>query len=157
MSFHDMTIYQIYPRSFKDTTGTGVGDLRGIIEKVPYIASLGVDMVWFNPFFVSPQRDNGYASQINGHSTPQWEPYATSRSSSQRSTNTGSALCSTWYSTTPRHNTCGFNEHSQATQTTKISTTSARQAPTGKPPTTGCPNLGEAPRLPSPPKPQPQE
>ena len=60
MSFQNKTIYQIYPRSFRDSTGSGVGDLRGIIEKVPYIASLGVDMVWFNPFFVSPQRDNGY-------------------------------------------------------------------------------------------------
>ena len=60
MSFHDKVVYQIYPRSFRDSTGSGVGDLRGIIEMVPYIASLGVDMVWFNPFFVSPQRDNGY-------------------------------------------------------------------------------------------------
>lgn len=53
-------VYQIYPKSFCDTKGDGVGDLRGIIEKIPYIASLGVDLVWFNPFFVSPQRDNGY-------------------------------------------------------------------------------------------------
>ena len=60
MSFKNATIYQIYPRSFCDSTGNGVGDLRGILEKVPYIASLGVDMVWLNPFFVSPQRDNGY-------------------------------------------------------------------------------------------------
>lgn len=55
-----MTVYQVYPKSFRDSNGNGVGDLRGIIEKVPYIASLGVDMVWFNPFFPSPQRDNGY-------------------------------------------------------------------------------------------------
>lgn len=54
------TVYQIYPKSFRDSTGDGVGDLRGVIEKIPYIASLGVDMVWFNPFFVSPQVDNGY-------------------------------------------------------------------------------------------------
>ncbi len=60
MSFRDKVIYQIYPKSFYDSTGSGIGDLRGVIEKVPYIASLGVDMVWFNPFFVSPQRDNGY-------------------------------------------------------------------------------------------------
>lgn len=60
MSFHDKVIYQIYPKSFRDTSGNGIGDLRGVIEKIPYIASLGVDMVWFNPFFVSPQRDNGY-------------------------------------------------------------------------------------------------
>ena len=42
------------------SAGGAYGDLRGIIEKVPYIASLGVDMVWFNPFFASPQNDNGY-------------------------------------------------------------------------------------------------
>lgn len=53
-------VYQIYPKSFKDTTGNGVGDLRGIIEKLPYLADLGVDMVWLNPFYPSPQRDNGY-------------------------------------------------------------------------------------------------
>ncbi|MFT3875032.1 MAG: alpha,alpha-phosphotrehalase [Propioniciclava sp.] len=60
MGFHDRTIYQVYPKSFFDSSGSGVGDLRGVIAKVPYIASLGVDMVWFNPFLVSPQRDNGY-------------------------------------------------------------------------------------------------
>lgn len=58
--FHRSVVYQIYPKSFFDSTGNGVGDLRGVIEKIPYIASLGVDMVWFNPFFPSPQRDNGY-------------------------------------------------------------------------------------------------
>lgn len=60
MSMRNAVIYQIYPKSFYDSTGTGTGDLRGIIEKVPYITSLGVDMVWFNPFFISPQNDNGY-------------------------------------------------------------------------------------------------
>lgn len=55
-----MTVYQVYPKSFCDSTGSGAGDLRGVIGKVDYIASLGVDMVWFNPFFVSPQVDNGY-------------------------------------------------------------------------------------------------
>ena len=53
-------VYQIYPKSYKDTTGNGIGDFRGIIEKVPYLAKLGVDMVWLNPFYPSPQRDNGY-------------------------------------------------------------------------------------------------
>ena len=53
-------IYQIYPRSFKDTIGTGTGDLRGIIEQLDYIASLGVDYVWISPFFCSPQKDFGY-------------------------------------------------------------------------------------------------
>ena len=53
-------VYQIYPKSYKDTTGNGIGDFRGIIEKIPYLAKLGVDMVWLNPFYPSPQRDNGY-------------------------------------------------------------------------------------------------
>lgn len=60
MTFHNKVIYQIYPKSFYDSNGDGLGDLRGIIQKVPYIASLGVDMVWFNPFYLSPQKDNGY-------------------------------------------------------------------------------------------------
>lgn len=53
-------VYQIYPKSYKDTTGNGVGDLRGIIDKLPYLQELGIDMIWLNPFYPSPQRDNGY-------------------------------------------------------------------------------------------------
>ena len=53
-------IYQIYPRSFLDTNGDGVGDLPGIIERLDYIASLGVDAVWISPFFRSPMADYGY-------------------------------------------------------------------------------------------------
>lgn len=53
-------VYQIYPKSYKDTTENGIGDFRGIIGKIPYLAKLGVDMVWLNPFYPSPQRDNGY-------------------------------------------------------------------------------------------------
>lgn len=53
-------VYQIYPRSFKDTDGDGVGDLKGIIEKLDYIKSLGVDVVWLNPIYSSPNADNGY-------------------------------------------------------------------------------------------------
>lgn len=53
-------IYQIYPRSFLDTDGNGVGDLPGIIEKLDYVASLGVDAIWISPFFASPMADFGY-------------------------------------------------------------------------------------------------
>lgn len=53
-------VYQIYPRSFKDSNGDGVGDLKGIIEKLDYIKSLGVNMVWLNPIYDSPNDDNGY-------------------------------------------------------------------------------------------------
>ena len=53
-------VYQIYPRSFQDTTGTGIGDLRGIINRLDYIKSLGVDIIWLNPVYTSPNDDNGY-------------------------------------------------------------------------------------------------
>ncbi|BCE01036.1 alpha-glucosidase [Marinicellulosiphila megalodicopiae] len=53
-------IYQVYPRSYLDSTGTGVGDLKGITSKLEYIASLGVDAVWISPFFTSPMKDFGY-------------------------------------------------------------------------------------------------
>lgn len=53
-------VYQIYPRSFKDSNGDGIGDLRGIISKLDYIESLGIDMIWLNPVYHSPNADNGY-------------------------------------------------------------------------------------------------
>lgn len=53
-------IYQIYPRSFQDSNGDGIGDLLGIVERMPYIASLGVDAIWISPFFTSPMKDFGY-------------------------------------------------------------------------------------------------
>jgi alpha-glucosidase len=53
-------IYQIYPRSFADSTGDGVGDLPGITSRLPHLKELGVDAIWLSPFFTSPQRDAGY-------------------------------------------------------------------------------------------------
>ncbi|WP_255449563.1 alpha-amylase family glycosyl hydrolase [Shimia ponticola] len=54
------TIYQIYPRSYQDSNGDGIGDLLGICQRLPYIASLGVDAIWISPFFKSPMKDFGY-------------------------------------------------------------------------------------------------
>src|SRR5688500_7866207 len=54
------TIYQIYPRSFMDTTGDGVGELPGILAKLDYVATLGVEGIWVSPFFKSPMADFGY-------------------------------------------------------------------------------------------------
>ena len=58
--WHGAVIYQIYPRSFLDTNDDGIGDLKGIIEGLDHIASLGVDAVWISPFFTSPMHDFGY-------------------------------------------------------------------------------------------------
>jgi len=52
--------YQIYPQSFKDSNGDGIGDIPGIIEKLDYLESLGVNAIWLNPCFVSPFKDAGY-------------------------------------------------------------------------------------------------
>jgi len=56
----EAVVYQLYPRSFKDSDGDGVGDLRGVIEKLDYLESLGINMVWMNPIYSSPNADNGY-------------------------------------------------------------------------------------------------
>ena len=56
----ESVVYQIYPRSFKDSNGNGVGDLRGIIEKLDYLKKLGVDVLWLSPVYKSPNDDNGY-------------------------------------------------------------------------------------------------
>ncbi len=58
--FAKKVVYQIYPKSFYDTTGTGIGDLRGVVKKLDYLQKLGVDYIWLTPFYTSPQRDNGY-------------------------------------------------------------------------------------------------
>ncbi|KAF2727679.1 alpha-glucosidase-like protein maltase [Polyplosphaeria fusca] len=70
----EATFYQVYPASFKDSNGDGLGDIPGLISKVPYIASLGVDVVWLSPMYDSPQKDMGY--DISDYETV-YPPYGT--------------------------------------------------------------------------------
>lgn len=56
----ESVVYQIYPRSFKDSNGDGIGDLNGIIEKLDYLKELGIDVIWLSPIYESPNDDNGY-------------------------------------------------------------------------------------------------
>lgn len=58
--WHAAGIYQVYPRSFRDGNGDGLGDLEGVEEKLPYLRDLGIDAIWLSPFYPSPQRDSGY-------------------------------------------------------------------------------------------------
>lgn len=59
-NWREASIYQIYPKSFNDANGDGIGDIQGIREKIPYLKELGIDMVWLTPMQPSPQKDNGY-------------------------------------------------------------------------------------------------
>ncbi len=58
--FRELSVYQVWPRSFCDGNGDGIGDLKGVLSKLEYIKSLGVDAIWFSPLYVSPQKDFGY-------------------------------------------------------------------------------------------------
>lgn len=69
---HNATFYQIYPQSFKDTNGDGIGDLKGVISQLDYVKSLGVDAIWINPFYVSPFRDAGYDVADYYHVDPRY-------------------------------------------------------------------------------------
>ena len=60
LDLNNKVVYQIYPKSFYDSNGDGLGDLKGVTQKLDYLKALGVDYLWLTPFFVSPQRDNGY-------------------------------------------------------------------------------------------------
>lgn len=59
-NFKQSVVYQIYPKSFNDSNGDGLGDLIGVVEKLDYLKELGVDYLWLTPFYISPQKDNGY-------------------------------------------------------------------------------------------------
>ncbi len=59
-NFKKSVVYQIYPKSFNDSNGDGIGDLQGVIQKLDYLKELGVDYIWLTPFYKSPQKDNGY-------------------------------------------------------------------------------------------------
>ena len=71
------TVYQIYPRSFYDTDGDGLGDLNGIIQKLDYIKGLGFETIWISPFFLSPQRDFGYDISDYNSIAPEYGDMAT--------------------------------------------------------------------------------
>ena len=70
--FKDKVVYQVYPKSFYDANHDGVGDIKGITEKLDYLADLGIDYIWMNPIFVSPQKDNGYDIADYKHIDPRF-------------------------------------------------------------------------------------
>ena len=58
--WHKASVYQIYPLSYQDSNGDGMGDIKGIISRLDHIKNLGIDVIWLSPVFQSPMKDNGY-------------------------------------------------------------------------------------------------
>ena len=74
----EAVVYQIYPRSFMDSNGDGIGDLQGIIKKLDYIKNLGITVIWVSPIYKSPNKDNGYRSEerrVGKECRSRWSPY----------------------------------------------------------------------------------
>src|SRR6185312_4462489 len=101
-------IYEIYPRSFQDSNGDGVGDLNGIAQRLDYLESLGVDAIWIGPFFPSPQVDFGYDISDYQAVDPQFGTLADFERLVAAAGRHTSASSSTWCSTIPRTSIPGF-------------------------------------------------
>jgi len=82
-------VYQIYPQTFYDSNGDGIGDLPGIIQKLDYVKSLGIDAIWINPFFDSPFNDAGYDIRDYYKIAPRYAPMTTPAGFSLKRTNAG--------------------------------------------------------------------
>ena len=139
-------VYQIYPRSFKDSNGDGFGDLQGIIEKLPYLQNLGIDVIWLSPVFDSPQDDNGY--DISDYR----KIYAGFGSNEdmdeliKKLTNMASRSFWTWLSTTlPMSMHGSWKAGSQKTTNTVIITSGKTRKQTAVSRTTGVPASAEVP------------
>ena len=133
-------IYQIYPRSFQDSNGDGIGDLAGIIHRLPYVASLGVDAIWISPFFPSPMLDFGYDVMNYRDVDPMFGTLADFDALIERAHAAGPqgddrprALA------TPPTSTAGSARAGRAATTRRPTGTSgARRSPTARRRTTGC-------------------
>lgn len=78
LNLGDKVVYQIYPKSFRDSDGDGIGDLRGVTEKLDYLEELGVDYLWLTPFFPLCSMTMGMILRITGELIPCMEPWTTS-------------------------------------------------------------------------------
>ena len=122
--------YQIYPQTFCDSDGDGIGDLKGIISKLDYVKSLGVDAIWFNPFFDSPFNDAGYDIRDYYKIAHAMAPMKMRSGSLRRLTNEACMSSSTMSSAIPPSTTPGLWPRN-GRRRTNIPTTTSGLRPTG--------------------------
>ena len=146
-------IYQIYPRSFQDSNGDGIGDIPGIISRLGYLQTLGIDAIWLSPVFRSPQDDNGYDISDYQDIDPLFGTLEDMDRLLTEAARRGIRIVPIWSSTTPLTNTAGSKRRRKAGTTPIMTITSGGMAskvlrPTtcaplsAVPPGNGCPRWG---------------
>lgn len=108
--FGRKTVYQVYPKSFRDSDGDGFGDIRGIIEKLDYLKELEIDYLWITPVFISPMNDNGYDVADYYKINPQFGTMEDMDELIRECDNRGIGLMLIWYSTTHPQSMNGSGE-----------------------------------------------
>lgn len=138
---NDAVFYEIYPQSFYDSNGDGIGDIPGIIEKLDYVKSLGCNALWINPCFDSPFKDAGYDVRDYKRVAPGTVPTKISSTSSKQPMRKESGCCWTWCQATPVKSIPGSKPAARRNPT---STPAGTSGPTpGSPGGTECPLSAE--------------
>lgn len=109
--WHDKVAYQIYPKSFLDTNGDGIGDLRGIISKLDYLKKLGIDIIWLSPIYKSPFVDQGYDIAITMQLQKNSEQWKNLMNCWQKQKNETCILLWIWLLIIAPINMSGFRKH----------------------------------------------
>ena len=136
--WHGGVFYQIYPRSYADSNGDGVGDLPGVISKLDHLARLGITGVWLSPITCSPNRDWGYDVSDYCDVDPAYGTLDDLDTLGARQDGAASASSWTWCPTTPATSTRGSStRRAGATWPTATTTCGPTPSPTGAHPTTG--------------------
>jgi hypothetical protein len=138
--------YQVYPRSFQDSDGDGVGDIRGIIRRLPYLKSLGVDAVWLSPIFPSPMADFGYDISDYTGIDPLFGTMDDFDALVEAADAKASRSYSIWCRTTPPISIRGLSKAApRATIPNATGTSGGMAGPRADRRTTGCRNSAAAP------------
>ena len=111
--WQEAVVYQVYPRSFQDSNGDGIGDLQGIIQHLDYIKELGADVIWLNPIYKSPNADNGYDIADYQQIMPEFGTMADFQQLLKAARARGLKIMRIWSSTIPLTNILGFRRLSK--------------------------------------------